>query len=632
VKIQIIISTIIFIYLALSTLLYGTGLVGNIGNIIGGMNIELFGNLAYVNMFLLLYPIYKIQEKPSKITDIDFYIGWLLFFISLIILSSLIFEPSESGILAKGIYSFLVPYIGKAGIWLLLFMLFLLYLVLTIDDDFDIDDLYNQLNDIKDFFYYLGDKINSLKIPEKSFDINFSKIIRNPFESSYSDIMMTYNANSKKFIDPRENKKMPNNSFEAQDIIKVPKNEKSKIVIINELEENSKLLEMIEKGEDNKPKNFELPKISFLKKETKTSQIINRVELNRKIEILLDYLDKFKIDEDVIKTYYGSFLTTFEFKLAPNVKLSKILNLQDELAVALNVKNIKIETSISSKDIIRIEIPNDNFYTIHLGDILESKLFKEAKSPLTIALGEDIVGNPFITDLKKLPNLLILGEKGSGKSVGINSMILSLLYKNDPYSLKLVLIDTEKVQFSIYNDIPHLFRPLISETKEAISVLNNLVLEMEKRYKLIEENKVKDINKFNEKMEKEYGEKMPFIVIFIDELSDLITSEWREEIDYSISVLAKRAKDTGIHLVVATRKPTDEVITDLIKKNFSSRLSYKVNKEINSKVILDEIGAERLLGRGDALFSPSKSIGLIRVHTPWNDRIDIEKIVEFLKS
>ncbi len=624
-KIKIIIFAFIFIYLAFSTLFYGTGLAGNIGNMIGGMNIELFGNLAYINMFLLFYPIYKIQQKPSKLTDIEFYIGWLLFFISLIILSSLIFEPSESGALAMGIYSFLLPYIGKAGIWLFWFMIILLYLVLTVDDEFDIDDFNNKLYYIKDFFYYLSDKINNIKIPQKSYDINFLKIIRNPFENSHSDIMMPYNPNTQNFIDPRENIQIPNNSVDKKVIIK------PKVVIINELEENSKLLNEIEKGEQYKPKNFKLPKTSFLQEVTKTSTSLGEVEIDRKIKGLLEKLQKFNLDGNVIRTYSGPLVTTFEFRPAPSVKVSKILNLQDDLAIELSVETIRIQAPIPNRDVIGIEIPNKRFDTIYLREILESKLFNESKSPLTIALGKDIVGKPFIADLKKIPHLLISGTTGSGKSVGINAMILSLLYRNDPDNLKLVLIDSEMLEFSIYNDIPHLLTPVIVETKKAISVLDNLVLEMERRYKLIAEKKVKNIDNFNEKMEKEYGARMPFIVIFIDELADLMMTGGKE-VEYSIVKLAQMARAVGIHLVVATQRPSVDVITDLIKEKIPSRLSYRVEKQIDSEIILDIIGAESLLGRGDALFTPPASIGLIRLHAPWNTEVEVAEIVEFLKA
>ncbi|RLA71453.1 MAG: DNA translocase FtsK, partial [Epsilonproteobacteria bacterium] len=383
--------------------------------------------------------------------------------------------------------------------------------------------------------------------------------------------------------------------------------------------------------EVEKPKNFKLPKMDFLKKAPKASKKINEVEIDRKIGELLDKLGRFKIEGDVVRTYSGPLVTTFEFKPAPNVKVSKILGLQDDLAMALSAETIRIQAPIPGRDVVGIEIPNETFDTIYLRTILESNLFKESKSPLTIALGKDIVGKPFITDLKKLPHLLIAGTTGSGKSVGINAMLLSLLYRNDPDHLKLMLIDPKMLEFSIYNDIPHLLTPVIIEPKKAIAALANMVYEMERRYKMMADNKVKNIDNYNEKMKKTAGESMPFIVIVIDELADLMMNGGKE-VEYSIARLAQMARASGIHLVVATQRPSVDVVTGLIKANLPSRLSYRVGQRIDSKVILDAMGAESLLGRGDALFTPPGSTGLVRLHAPWNTEEEIEEVVEFLKA
>ena len=371
--------------------------------------------------------------------------------------------------------------------------------------------------------------------------------------------------------------------------------------------------------------------MDFLHKPPRASKKINEAEIDRKIGELLDKLGRFKIKGDVVRTYSGPLVTTFEFKPAPDVKISKILGLQDDLAMALSAETIRIQAPIPGRDVVGIEIPNETFDTIYLRDILESDLFKESKSPLTIALGKDIVGKPFITDLKKLPHLLIAGTTGSGKSVGINAMLLSLLYRNDPDNLKLMLIDPKMLEFSIYNDIPHLLTPVIIEPKKAIAALANMVHEMERRYKLMADNRVKNIDNYNEKMKKTGGESMPFIVIVIDELADLMMNGGKE-VEYSIARLAQMARASGIHLVVAIQRPSVDVVTGLIKANLPSRLSYRVGQRIDSKVILDAMGAESLLGRGDALFTPPGTTGLVRLHAPWNTEVEIEKIVEFLKA
>ncbi|NWF66899.1 MAG: DNA translocase FtsK, partial [Campylobacterales bacterium] len=389
------------------------------------------------------------------------------------------------------------------------------------------------------------------------------------------------------------------NDEELQNIIE----QKVKAVeIVTELEENSKLLEQIEMGETSKPKDFTLPPTTFFQAPKDFNQEINESEIDQKIEDLLDKLYKFKIDGDVIRTYTGPVVTTFEFKPAPHVKVSKILSLQDDLAMALKAQTIRIQAPVPGKDVVGIEIPNKTVQTIYLRELLESEIFQKSQSPLTLALGKDIVGNAFVTDLKRLPHLLIAGTTGSGKSVGINAMILSLLYKNSPENLKLIMIDPKMVEFSIYNDIPHLLTPVIIEPKQAISALSNLVAEMERRNKLMSQTKTKNIEGYNQKAEQHGYEKLPYIVVIIDELADLMMTSGKD-VEYSIARLAQMARAGGIHLIVATQRPSVDVVTGLIKANFPSRLSYKVGQKIDSKVILDSFGAESLLGRGDMLFT-----------------------------
>jgi S-DNA-T family DNA segregation ATPase FtsK/SpoIIIE len=406
----------------------------------------------------------------------------------------------------------------------------------------------------------------------------------------------------------------------------------SGVEIVEELEENSKLMEQIDKGKVIKPKNFKLPKLEFLQKAPRVAKKINEAEIDRKIEELLSKLQQFKVDGDVVRTYSGPLVTTFEFKPAPNVKVSKILNLQDDLAMALSAETIRIQAPIPGRDVVGIEIPNEKIDTIYLREILESDLFKESKSPLTVALGKDIVGKPFITDIKKLPHLLIAGTTGSGKSVGINAMILSLLYRNDPEHLKLMLIDPKMLEFSIYNDIPHLLTPVITEPKKAIAALANMVGEMNRRYTLMADNRTKNIDNYNEKVRKNgSADPFPFIVIIIDELADLMMSGGKE-VEYSIARLAQMARASGIHLIVATQRPSVDVVTGLIKANLPSRLSYRVGQRIDSKVILDAMGAESLLGRGDGLFTPPGSTVLVRLHAPWSTEEEVEEVVEYLKA
>jgi len=495
----------------------------------------------------------------------------------------------------------LLPYIGQAGMWLFWLMIISLSLVLIVDDDFSFDFLTKNLFKSKN-----TSSSSPSKVSLRPLGRLLKKIFSNPFNSSYDDTIINGLDDEKfksvkkpavkrkpvrktkkstkeqdadyknmvekgaekeeKILEEREKslalkrrrtkaaaKEDPviREIDEIEDEIPQTRTSGSHVQIVDELEENSKILSEIEKGKVAKPKNFKLPKMDFLQKPPKASKKINEAEIDRKIGELLDKLGRFKIEGDVVRTYSGPLVTTFEFKPAPNVKVSKILGLQDDLAMALSAETIRIQAPIPGRDVVGIEIPNETFDTIYLRDILESDLFKESKSPLTIALGKDIVGKPFITDLKKLPHLLIAGTTGSGKSVGINAMLLSLLYRNDPDQLKLILIDPKMLEFSIYNDIPHLLTPVIIEPKKAISALANMVHEMERRYKLMAENKVKNIDNFNEKMKKTGGESMPFIVIVIDELADLMMNGGKE-VEYSIARLAQMARAAGIHLIMDT--------------------------------------------------------------------------------
>ncbi|MGP1579667.1 MAG: DNA translocase FtsK 4TM domain-containing protein [Wolinella sp.] len=402
-------------------------------------------------------------------------------------------------------------------------------------------------------------------------------------------------------------------------------------VIIKELEENIALLSTLDFGESSKPKGFKLPHLDFLQKPSGQHVEIDEDEIDRKIQDLLGKLKMFKIEGDIARTYSGPIVTTFEFRPAPSVKVSRILTLEDDLAMALKAKTIRIQAPVPGKDVVGIEIPNKDVETIYLREILESELFLKSSSPLTLALGKDIVGKPFITDLKKLPHLLIAGTTGSGKSVGINAMILSLLYKNSPDDLKLIMIDPKMLEFSIYNDIPHLLTPVITQPKKAITALGNTVAEMERRYEAMSKAKTKNIENYNDKARKEGFAPFPYIVVIIDELADLMMTGGKD-VEYSIARLAQMARASGIHLIVATQRPSVDIVTGLIKANLPSRISYKVGQKIDSKVILDSFGAESLLGRGDMLFTPPGGGGIVRLHAPWSSETEIEKIVEYLKS
>ncbi|WRC06513.1 DNA translocase FtsK [Helicobacter pylori] len=404
-----------------------------------------------------------------------------------------------------------------------------------------------------------------------------------------------------------------------------------KPVMVKELSENKEILDGLDYGEVQKPKDYELPTTQLLNAVCLKDTSLDENEIDQKIQDLLSKLRTFKIDGDIIRTYSGPIVTTFEFRPAPSVKVSRILGLSDDLAMTLCAESIRIQAPIKGKDVVGIEIPNSQSQIIYLREILESELFQKSSSPLTLALGKDIVGNPFITDLKKLPHLLIAGTTGSGKSVGVNAMILSLLYKNPPDQLKLVMIDPKMVEFSIYADIPHLLTPIITDPKKAIGALQSVAKEMERRYSLMSEYKVKTIDSYNEQAKNNGVEAFPYLIVVIDELADLMMTGGKEA-EVPIARIAQMGRASGLHLIVATQRPSVDVVTGLIKTNLPSRVSFRVGTKIDSKVILDTDGAQSLLGRGDMLFTPPGTNGLVRLHAPFATEDEIKKIVDFIKA
>ncbi len=438
--------------------------------------------------------------------------------------------------------------------------------------------------------------------------------------------------NQKENIEEKENlKEEKRETQNAPNFSPLTPTSAKKPVMVKELSENKEILDGLDYGEVQKPKDYELPTTQLLNAVCLKETSLDENEIDQKIQDLLSKLRTFKIDGDIIRTYSGPIVTTFEFRPAPSVKVSRILGLSDDLAMTLCAESIRIQAPIKGKDVVGIEIPNSQSQIIYLREILESELFQKSSSPLTLALGKDIVGNPFITDLKKLPHLLIAGTTGSGKSVGVNAMILSLLYKNPPDQLKLVMIDPKMVEFSIYADIPHLLTPIITDPKKAIGALQSVAKEMERRYSLMSEYKVKTIDSYNEQAQSNGVEAFPYLIVVIDELADLMMTGGKEA-EFPIARIAQMGRASGLHLIVATQRPSVDVVTGLIKTNLPSRVSFRVGTKIDSKVILDTDGAQSLLGRGDMLFTPPGTNGLVRLHAPFATEDEIKKIVDFIKA
>jgi len=627
---------------------------------------EYLGYLAYIYLIFFLYVLY--QFNFTKVHDIVIKIcSTVLLFISLVLFQSLIISGKLSGKIGNTLVDSLSPFVGLVGLWIFVIIGFVISFILLVDTD----DLFHINTSkfkekIRLFFQFTYPKNKIKNLPPKLNRSHEQKVtvkevgdtaeilieeeteVSQPiFENPPISQIEEKITKQEEFIEEEvfEKDMIVEPVFEKEIIsepeveeVIIPKainkttEEKKHSVIVDVLEENKKLLADIEVGKIEKPKDFQLPSTHIFQEAPKESkQKINEAVIDQKIKDLLEKLKMFKIDGDVVRTYTGPIVTTFEFKPAPNVKVSKILNLQDDLAMALKAQTIRIQAPIPGKDVVGIEVPNEESQTIYMREVLESELFQKASSPLTMILGKDIVGNPFITDLKKLPHLLIAGTTGSGKSVGLNSMILSLLYKNSPDTLKLIMIDPKMIEFSIYNDIPHLLTPVITKPMEAINALANMVMEMERRYVLMAETKTKNIESYNEKSKSIGYEAFPYIVIIIDELADLMMTSGKE-VEISIARIAQKARACGIHLIVATQRPSVDVVTGLIKANLPSRISYKVGQKVDSKIILDSMGAESLLGRGDMLFTPPGMSGLVRLHAPWSDEKEIEEVADFLKE
>lgn len=354
--------------------------------------------------------------------------------------------------------------------------------------------------------------------------------------------------------------------------------------------------------------------------------------LNEQKNLLNNTLKNFNVNAVVTHVVKGPTVTRFEVQPKPGVKVSKITNLSDDIKLNLSAKEIRIEAPIPGKNAIGIEVPNRTSQPVSLREILESSAFQAAPSSLASALGVDITGKPVVTDLKKMPHGLIAGATGSGKSVCINAILTSILYKANPDDVKLMLIDPKVVELAPYNDLPHLVTPVITDVKDATAALKWAVDEMEDRYKKFAESKVRDIDRYNENVKRRgmSSEKMPYIVIIIDELADLMMVS-PQEVEDAICRIAQKARACGIHLLVATQRPSVDVITGLIKANIPTRIAFSVSSQVDSRTILDSGGAEKLLGKGDMLFLENGASKPIRLQGNFVSDGEIERITQFIK-
>ncbi len=374
--------------------------------------------------------------------------------------------------------------------------------------------------------------------------------------------------------------------------------------------------------------SFKLPPVGLLAAPPTASLARTREELEANAQVLKRKLQDFGVDGHIVQASPGPVITSYEFEPAAGVKVSQVVNLSDDLALAMKVAAVRIVGPIPGRGTVAVEVPNPETATVYLREILVSAEFVESKGRLPLALGKDTTGNPVVSDLTGMPHLLIAGSTGSGKSVGLNTMICSMLYKATPAAVRFLLIDPKRLELGVYEGIPHLLAPVVTDAKEAAARLKWIVSKMDHRYKLLQGKAVRNIEGYNREVPPE--ERLPYWVVVVDELADLMMVS-AGEVQNSLVRLAQIARAVGIHLIVATQRPSVDVVTGLIKANFPTRIAFQVASKVDSRTVLDGNGAEQLLGRGDMIFVPGAGRPM-RVHGSWVADKEVKAICDFLRT
>ncbi len=418
---------------------------------------------------------------------------------------------------------------------------------------------------------------------------------------------------------------------------------KRKVHIIEPKQEMPKKPEQESFSFMNVAGDFKLPPLDLLDDPPEeTWGDIQRESLEMNARRLEKKLADFGVEGEVMEILPGPVITMYEFKPAPGIKISKVSGLSDDLTLALRAPSVRIVAPLPGKAAIGIEIANNRRDNVYLKEIISSDAYKDSKHKLIIALGKDITGAPFVADLVKMPHLLVAGATGTGKSVSLNAMINSLLFKVSPEMVRFLFIDPKRIELSVYQDIPHLLHPVVMEPKEATRLLRWAVEEMERRYMLLSEKGVRNIEAYNRRVIKEKGSQsvngkedihknLPYIILVIDELADLMMISSRD-VEEAITRLAQMARAAGIHLIIATQRPSVDVLTGIIKANFPTRISFQVSSKVDSRTILDTIGAEHLLGEGDMLFMPPGVGRLVRIHGAFISEEEVKRVTAFLRD
>lgn len=625
------ISLIGFIFLILPN-------TGRLGDFITYTNFRIFGFMSYfVFIFVFTSFLFVFMDKFKKNLRI-FNILFILILLTMAILSMKFLDKTLSlsiknaqrliresgGILGVNISFYLERLIGSAGI-IILYIIFWISLIKNL----------------------LGISYKDLITKTKEKTVIFGNFIGKNYIKISNKIKTYFREKKlKKIRNNRENKK-------REDIDKEEDLSKNKIIKIEEeVEKENKddFDQRFEKAKINSYKskqvdlsdfdqtfkeeytlNYKFPKLDLLDDRDDDSEL-DQNDIKDKARRIEECLDSFGIKSKVVQINIGPSVTCFELKPQRGVKVSKILNLSDDLSLALATSDIRIEAPIPGKSHVGIEVPNSQKEVVGLKEMIASEEFMKSTKELPFVLGKSISGLPKVSAIEKMPHLLVSGATGSGKSVCINTIIMSILYKHSPDEVKLLLIDPKIVELSIYNGIPHLIMPVITDPKKASSSLFWAIREMERRYKLFEENHVRDISSYRDLSEiDENIEKLPYVVIIIDELSDLMMTAASEVEDY-ITRLAQKSRACGIHLIIATQRPTVDVITGTIKANIPSRIAFAVTSQIDSRTILDMSGAETLLGKGDMLFSPSDAMKPMRIQGAFVSDSEVLRVVNYIKQ
>lgn len=629
---------------------------GDIGNMIKVLLFSIFGAPSYVLPVMLAGSgIYLLIVR-----DYDkFYIKLSLLFIALINLCAIwqVFvyypatemTPSEyfiTGVNGGGLFgalaaNYLIDWIGNiitaiiyfASILILSSLIFKISFIRVLFGIFKTAKKEaSQINAEKSF--EVGRKIrsgveNSLKpLKNSGIDIEINNKKSSPPKCSADLDIPVFDSIAKRLNQqeaPEEEIITPSELFSDNSLTKTVDNEKLSA------KEEKQLKDQLEQSVQAQLLPYKFPPITLLSPAKIKKNSDARDELRQTAVKLVDTLKSFGVDVNLLQVSRGPTVTRYELQPSVGVKVSKITSLSDDIALNLAAPAVRIEAPIPGKAAIGIEVPNLQVSSVAIRDVIESTEFKNSISPLSIALGMDITGKPIIADIAKMPHVLIAGATGSGKSVCINSLITSILYKADPNEVKLAMIDPKVVELSIYKDIPHLITQVVTDPKKASGLLNWAVSEMTRRYKLFADNNVRDIKGYNELADMSDFEKLPNIVLIIDELADLMMVS-PSEVEDSICRLAQMARAAGMHLVIATQRPSVDVITGIIKANIPTRIAFAVSSHIDSRTILDMSGAEKLLGKGDMLYYPSGASKPLRLQGSYISDKEVEKVVSFVKK